>query len=150
MLLKILLIKLIWTRPNTNYEDIYSYLIYLGEPNKDVTMFTIKSEPNKLFYTKRFDNLDPTIKYKIKVRAVSNNGISADSNIVEIQPMNKNQVPGRPSNPFVNKITCLPDGTYKTAATCIKSVFPTVDDMSEHNNLMDKLSAQKKESFLNL
>ena len=51
-------ITLYWSRPNTNYEDIYLYLVYVKEPNKSVRIITQKAG-NEHFYKKTFLKLDP-------------------------------------------------------------------------------------------
>jgi hypothetical protein len=143
-------VKLYWHRPSRNNDNVYSYLIYVGEPGKDVNLFTIKSSQNKLFYEKIFYNLDPKKKYKFKVRAVSKDGVSEDSNVVELYPRNKNQQRPRPIRPVVNKITCQPDGTFKIGGSCGKPIYPSIDfDDSNHEDLMKTLSKKKNDTILN-
>ena len=52
------IIKLYWHKPSINTENMYSYLIYMKEPNKDINLTTMKYEGDKLFYEKTFNGLE--------------------------------------------------------------------------------------------
>jgi hypothetical protein len=142
------IIKLYWHKPSKQNENVYSYLIYMKEPEKDINLTTIKYDINKLFYEKTFYGLDPSKVYTFKIRAVSSDGLSEDSNIVILRPSDKNKKIQRIISPFEKKITCLPDGTYKIASKCQNPAFPNaVFDASRHDDLIDSLTEQKSSSL---
>ena len=142
------MIKLYWHKPSINNENVYSYLIYMKEPEKDINLTTMKYESNKLFYEKTFYGLDPSKVYKFKVRAVSSDGLSEDSNVVILRPSDKNKKIQRIISPFEKKITCLPDSTYKIASKCQNPAFPNADFNSQgHNDLIDSLTEQKSSTL---
>lgn len=143
------IIKLYWHKPSVNTENMYSYLIYMKEPNKDINLTTMKYEDDKLFYEKTFNGLDPSKVYKFKIRAVSSDGLSEDSNIVMLRPVDKNKKLQKILSPFEKKITCLPDGTYKIASKCQNPAFPNADfNSNNHENLLKSLK-EKNSSTLN-
>ena len=141
-------ITLYWHKPTENYEKIYSYLIYTYEPNKDVNLKTIPASTSN-YYEKTFYNMDPKLEYKFKVRAVSTDGLSDDSNIVILKPADKNKKSPSVLPPLSRKINCFPDGTYKIGSKCEKSVYPSTyfNDVG-HDNLLDKLNEKPKKNVL--
>lgn len=142
------IIKLYWHKPSKHNENVYSYLIYMKEPQKDINLTTMKYESNKLFYEKTFYGLDPSKVYKFKVRAVSSDGISEDSNEVILRPSDKNKKIQRIISPFEKKITCLPDSTYKIASECQNPAFPNDDFNSQgHDDLINSLTEQKSSTL---
>lgn len=142
------MVNLYWTRPNNNYENIYSYLIYMYEPNKDVNLITVKASNNP-FYEKTYYNLDPEKRYRFKVKSVSSDGVSEDSNIVELKPSDKNKKVQRPLQPSVNKISCMPDGTFKISSSCMKGIYPNPNlNDSNHQELMKHLTEKSEKKDL--
>ena len=142
------MITLYWSKPDNNAENIYSYLIYMYEPNKDVNLLTIKASNNN-FYEKTYYNLDPEKRYRFIVKAISSDGVSNDSNIVELKPSDKNKKVQRPLQPSINKISCMPDGTYKISSTCMKAIYPNPDfDDSNYKDLMDNLTEKTEKKVL--
>ena len=141
-------ITLYWHKPTENYKDIYSYLIYTYEPGKDVNLKTIPASASN-YYEKTFYNMDPELIYEFKVRAVSTDGLSIDSNIVKLKPVDKNKKSPIVLPPTLRKINCLPDGTYKIGSKCEKSVYPSTyfNDVG-HDNLLDKLNEKPKKNVL--
>ncbi len=142
------MVNLYWTKPDSNNENVYSYLIYMYEPNKDVNLITVKSS-NKPFYEKTYYNLDPEKRYRFKVKAISTDGVSEDSNTVELRPSDKNKKVQRPLQPSTNKISCMPDGTFKISSTCMKGIYPNPNfDDSEHESLVNTLSKKTEKKVL--
>lgn len=142
------MINLYWTRPDNNNDNIYSYLIYMYESNKDVNLITIKASDSP-FYEKTYYNLDPEKKYRFKVKAISTDGVSEDSNIIELKPSDKNKKIKRPLQPSINKISCMPDGTYRISSSCMKGIYPNPNlDNKDHNDLINKLIEKPKKKEL--
>jgi len=142
------MVNLYWSKPDSNDENVYSYLIYMYEPNKDVNLITIKASNNP-FYEKTYYNLDPEKRYKFKVKAISSDGVSEDSNTVELKPSDKNKKVQRPLQPSVNKISCMPDGTYKISSTCMKGIYPNPNfNTNDYQSLMANLTEKKEKKVL--
>jgi|SaaInlStandDraft_6_1057023.scaffolds.fasta_scaffold159228_2 hypothetical protein len=144
-------INLFWHRPETNYENIYQYLIYIKEDGKDPRMLNHKASDD-LFYKKTLLKIDKTVEYIIQVIAVSSDGISEKSNEIILQAKNKNTNPSpTPVPPLVNKITCNPDGTYKISQSCYNPRYPNIDiDLTNHDETMNEMTQINNSHTFNL
>ena len=137
-------VNLFWHIPTINYENIYTYLIYIKEDGRDVKLISEKSISNKQFYKKNIISLNPLKKYKFKVVAVSSDGLSNSSNIIELQPKDKNVNIPRPIPLKIERITCNPDGTYTSGLNCLNPIYPNaVFDDSNHSELLTELNEKK-------
>jgi hypothetical protein len=144
-------IMLFWHRPETNYENIYQYLIYIKEDGKDPRILSQKATGD-LFYKKTLLKINKNIEYDIQVVAVSSDGVGDKSNNLILQGKNKNANPSpTPVPPLVKKITCNPDGTYKMSQSCHNPQYPNIDiDFDDHETTMNEMNRVNNSNTFNL
>jgi hypothetical protein len=141
-------ISLFWHRPHANYENIYQYLLYIKEVDKDVRLLHQKAT-DAVFYKKSLLNMNPDIEYHIQVVAVSSDGISQKSNTVILKAKNKD-APATPIPipPLVRRITCNPDETYQISQSCHNPQYPNIDiDMTDHDALFAEMNRSNSHTF---
>ena len=142
------IISLFWHRPESNYDNIYQYLLYVNEEGKDARLLNQKAT-DAVFYKKSLLKVNPEIDYHIQVVAVSTDGISQKSNIIVLKAKNKD-TPATPVPipPLVRKITCNPDETYQISQSCHNPQYPNIDiDMDGHEDLFMEMNESNSHTF---